>query len=157
MIILDSFSSDQVGFIFSDVIVDVISTTCGISTEVFNVDEGFQFNELIGLMNLTGKNHGIIFISADENSIRTLAAYMTGVSNNEITKDDIYDTLSEIVNMTAGNAKLRFNRSEDMFTLTSPFVISGKDMSAVMKKRINSVSRLISNSEISLLLTVVFY
>ena len=157
MIYLTNLSSEQIGIIFSDVLIEVISTTCGITLDVSPVDEEQRYGELIGLMSLTGKNHGMVFISSDEDTIRTLSAYMTGVSNEEVSKDDIYDTLCELVNMTAGNAKLRFNLSEDMYTLNSPFVISGKDISVIMKKRINSISRIISNNELSLLVNVVFY
>ena len=151
------FSADQLGSIFAGALAEVISTTSGFSLDVVSSDEDACFNEMIGVMSLNGKNCGMIFICAEEPVMRLLCSFMTGVLEDEVSKDDIDDALCEIVNMTAGNAKLRFNDADQMFTLSPPFVISGKNMSLLTKKRINVISRVLGNGEISVKLKVFFY
>jgi len=150
-----NLSKDQIGSIFSNVLAEVVSKTTGISLNIIEKDNGLD--ELIGLVNLNGNNHGMILISAGYATIRTLSASMTGVLRNEVTKDDIHDTLCELVNMTAGNAKLRFNSAEEMYTLSPPFIISGEDMSIISKNRVNLITRCLTGEGITLKLNIVFY
>ena len=154
---MSAFSQDQLGFIFAGALTEVISTTSGFSLEVSSTEDDAGFDEMIGIMSLNGNNPGMLFISAKESAVRVLCSFITGVSQDEVTKDDIDDALCELVNMTAGNAKLRFNNAEQMFTLSPPFVISGKNMSFITKKKIRVISRVLRNGEISVKLKVVFY
>ena len=152
-----AFSTDRLGFIFADALAEVVSTTSGFLLDIFSPEDDADFDEMVGIMSLNGKNPGMIFISAEEFVMRILCSFMTGVPEDEITKDDIHDALCELVNMTAGNAKLRFNDVEQMFALSPPFVVSGKSMSLITKKRVNVISRVLGNGEISLKLKVFFY
>ena len=151
------FSAEQLGFVFADALAEIVSTTSGFSLDVSSPEDSAGFYEMIGIMSLGGKNHGMLFISAEESAMRVLCSFMTGVSEDEVTKDDIDDALCELVNMTAGSAKLRFNNTEHMFTLSPPFVISGKNMSFTTKKRVFVISRVLGDGKISLKLKVVFY
>ena len=150
-------STDQLGFIFANALTEIISTTSGFSLDIFSPEEDCGFYEMTGIMSLGGKNHAMLFISAEESAMRVLCSFMTGVSKDEVTKDDIYDALCELVNMTAGSAKLRFNDAEQIFTLSPPFVISGKNMSLITKKRVHVISRVLGDGEIFVKLKVVFY
>ena len=152
---MNNLSYDQIGMVFSDVLIDVVSKTAGISIDSIDKDSGFD--ELIGLMSLYGNNHGMVIISAGYDTIRKLSSSMTGVSTKEVTNDDIYDTLCELVNMTAGNAKLRFNSTEELYLLSPPFIISGEDMSIITKNRVDFISRILYGEGLTLKLKVVFY
>ena len=154
---MSDFSANQLGFIFSNALTEIVSTTAGFSLGISSSEDDADFDEMVGIMSLNGKNHGMIFISAGESVMRVLCSFMTGVSKDEVTKEDIDDALCELVNMTAGSAKLRFNDAEQMFTLSSPFVVSGKNMSFVTKKRVNVISRVLKDGEISVKLKVIFY
>ncbi|MCL2009573.1 MAG: chemotaxis protein CheX [Synergistaceae bacterium] len=153
---MNGFSSAQLGFIFAGALAEVISTTSGLSLDISSLEGGADFDEMVGIMSLNGKNNGIIFISAEERAMRVLYSFMTGVSEDEVTKDDIDDALCEIVNMTAGSAKQRFNDAEQIFALSPPFVISGKNMSLITKKRVHVISKVLGNGEISVKLKVIF-
>ena len=155
MIFLNNFSKDQIGEIFSNVLSDTITTTTGLSLEIIDEDE--SFDELIGLITLNGNNHGMIIVSASYDTIRTLSAEMTGTLRNEVTLNDIYDTLCELVNITAGNAKLRFNIAEDIYVLSPPFIIHGKEMSIITKNRIDFISRTLKGDDLTIKLKVIFY
>ena len=152
---MNNLSYDQVGKIFSDVLKDVISKTTGVTLEVIKHFSGFD--EIIGIMSLNGNNPGMVIISAGYATIKTLCTFMTGISTNEVTDNDIYDTLCELVNMTAGNAKLRFNSSEDIYSLSPPFIITGEEMSIITKNRVDFISKTLSGDGLTLKLKVTFY
>ena len=154
---MNVFSTEQLGFIFAGALGEIISTTSGFSLDVSPPEDDAGFDEMVGIMSLYGKNHGMLFISAGELAMRALCSFMTGVSKDEVTKEDMDDTLCELVNMTAGNAKMRFNDAEQTFTLSPPFVISGKNMSFITKKRVNVISKALGDGEISVKLKVIFY
>jgi len=148
---------DRVGQIFSDALIEVISTTTGLSIEVTSTEASTELDEMTGLISLYGENHGMLFISAKESVVRVLCAYMTGVIADDVTGEDAEDALCEIVNMTAGNAKLRFNNTGQVFMISPPFVFRGSDAALISKKRVNIISGLLGNEEISIKVKVVFY
>ena len=149
-------SADELGPVFADVLAEVISTMSGFSFSVLSSERDADFNEMIGLMNLNGEKSGMLFVSAGEEDIRVLCSFMTGLPQNEVTKDDLDDALCELVNMTAGNAKLRLSGTDYTFNLSPPFIISGKNMSIITKKRTRVVSRVLGNDDISVKLKVVY-
>ncbi|MCL2480188.1 MAG: chemotaxis protein CheX [Spirochaetaceae bacterium] len=154
---MSAFSIDRIGFIFTDALAEVVSITSGFLLDISSLEDDSDFNEMVGFMSLNGKNQGIVFISAEEATMRVICSFMTGISKDEVTRNDIEDALCELVNMTAGNAKLRFNEAEQIYTLSPPFFIRGKDMSITTKKRVSIISRVLKNEEISIKLKVVFY
>ena len=151
------FSTDKLSFIFVDALTEVISKMAGISFDILSTEVDSGFDEITGVMSLNGANFGLIFISAEEASLRVICSYMTGIPGNEITKDDLEDAVCEIVNMTAGNAKLRTNNAEQIYEISPPFVISGENMSVNTKKRTNIISRVLGNGEISIKLKLIFF
>ena len=151
------FTIDKLSFIFIDALTVVISKMAGFSFDVLSSDDDNSFEEITAVMSFNGKNHGMLFISAKESVMRTICSFMTGVPKNEITMNDIEDTLCELVNMTAGNAKLRTNNSDQSYDLSSPFIINGDNLSIKTKKRINVISRILGDNEISVKMKVIFY
>jgi len=148
---------DKLSFIFIDSLKDIISKMAGISFDVLSEEIDSCFEDITGVMTLNGKNHGVLFISANERVMKIISSFMTGIQLNDISKDDLDDAICELVNMTAGNAKLRANNIDQTFTLTPPFVITGENMTINTKKRINVISRVLGNNEISIKLKIVFY
>jgi len=145
---------DELGFVFADALGEVISKVTGISLNNSVLENDDSFDEMIGIMNLIGKNDGMIFVSAKEAGMRTLCSLMIGIPQHEVTKDDICDMLCEFVNMTAGNAKLRLSNASYSFALSLPFVISGQNMVIRTKKKEHIVTRILSNDNIALKIKV---
>ena len=143
---------EELGFIFADALADVISKVSGISLNNSVSERDDSFDEMIGIMHLSGKNNGMIFVSAKEAAMRTLCSHMLGIRRNEVTKEDIGDTLCEFVNMTAGNAKLRLSNASYSFMLSLPFIISGENMEIHTKKKEHVITRVLSGGKISLML-----
>jgi len=154
---MSTFTIDKLSFIFVDALTVVISKMAGLSFDVLSSEDDNSFNEITSVMSLNGKNHGMLFISAEENSMRIICSFMTGIPKDEVTKNDIEDSLCELVNMTAGNAKLRTNNTGQTYDLSSPFIINGENLSIKAKKRINIISRILGDGNVSVKLKVIFY
>ena len=152
----------ELGTVFADALTEVISKVSGfmfedMRPETDELDEDAHFDGMIGIMSLNANNKNImIFLSAEEKTMKVICSYMSGVTQDEITKDDMDDALCELVNMTAGNVKLRIGGTDYIFTLSVPFAVNGGNMSIITKKRVNIFSRVLGNGEISVRLKIVY-
>ena len=124
---------DKLGQVYLDALTEVVSTVSGISTEAVNRQSDNNFDDVTGVMYLHGKKSGMLFVTANVDDVRIMCSRFTGVPIEDVTLDDMDDTMCEFVNMTAGNAKLRLNDTDYMFSLLQPFVIKGKDVKIVTK------------------------
>ena len=152
---MKAVSPDIIGSIFTQALLEIISKVTGFSLDVISAERDGGFDEFAAFMSLNGLKSGVLFISAGETSLRTLCSYMVGTPEKDITKEDIEDVLCEFVNMTAGNAKLRLDDTEYMYTLSSPHVISGREMSIAAKNRVNIISKTLRSGDVSVKLKVI--
>jgi len=146
----------ELGHIFSDALTWILSTVTGFSPGTLSQDKDTDFDDIMGVMNLNGKKNGLLFVSAKEPAMRLLCSRMTGVPDDEVPAGEAEDLLCELVNMTAGNAKLRLSNTDYAFALTQPIVIKGDKMSLIVKNRTHIISRTIGNKEIAVKLKVVY-
>jgi CheY-specific phosphatase CheX len=146
----------EIGHVFTDAMLEIISITAGHYHEVLSDGKDNAFDEMTCVMNLNGKKTGLLFLSAKEADMRTLCSCMIGVPQVELTKHEVEDALCELMNMTAGNAKLRLGNTGYVFNLSTPLLIHGRDMSVVTKKRTRVISRTVGNGELSVKLKVVY-
>ena len=154
-----TLSVEGFGMIFADALAEVVFKLTGFSFDALPIGSGhnIEFDGMIGGMSLKGdKKSGMIFISAGESDLKILCSFMTGISQDKITDDDMCDALCELVNMTAGNAKLRISDPDYMFALSWPFAINGENISIITKKRVNVVSKVLGDGEIAVKLKVVY-
>ena len=149
-------SIDELGSIFTQVLIEVVSIVSGFSLDVLSTERDPYLDGTFALMRLNGARGGMLIISAEDDGIRTLCSYMEGVPGDEITKEDEEDILGELVNMTAGNAKMRLNDTEYMFSISTPLIINGSNISITTKKRVNVISRVLGNGEISLKMKIIY-
>ena len=151
---------EKLSTVFSSVLMEIVSTISGFSLEILSPEDSsakeYDFDEMIGVMALNGKKSGILFLSAKETDMRKLCSYMIGVPQEEITKEDVEDSLCELVNMTAGSAKLRLSGSDFIFNLSSPFLLKGQNMSIKGKNKTHIISQILGNDEISVRVKVVY-
>ena len=146
---------DNLGAVFTDALAEIIATATGVHIGGVPVETDAGFFELTGAMSLCSKKGGILFISAAKPDIRALCSCMIGVPESEVSEADIEDALCEFVNMTAGNAKLRLSNPDYMFSLSSPFIIKGKNIAIITKNRTRVISRVLGNGDVSVKLTFV--
>ena len=149
-------SVDELGAIFIDSFLDVISTSTGIMFDAAAPENDTEFLDMTSVICLNGSKQGMLFISAQDNTAKELCSYMTGISKDEATKEDCIDAMCEFANMTAGSAKLRLGNSEYLFSLSSPFVLEGKEMSITTKKKVHVISTVFRNNELEVKMKLMY-
>jgi len=147
---------DELSMAFSGALTEVIATVTGVHLNVVSRDHNNDFNDITGVMYLNGKKSGMLFVTANESDIRVLCSKFIGASLDEVTPEDLSDTMCEFVNMTAGNAKLRLSNTDYMFTLLQPFVIKGKDLSIVTKRITHVEAGTLSDGEVTIRFKAVY-
>ena len=145
-----------IGEIFADALIEVASKSLNLTMNVLSMAADSELFDIVGAMNLNSKKSGMVLISANEADMRKICLYMTGSAENEVSIEDVWDALCEIVNMTAGNAKVRLHNSDYMYALTPPFVICGENISIITKKRSQVISRVVGNGDISLKMKILY-
>jgi len=146
----------KLGKIYINALAEVIATISGIQLEISCRQPNTDFDEVTGVMYLNGKKTGMLFVTAKESDVRVLCAGIIGVPLAEVTKEEIDDTMCELVNMTAGSAKLRLSDTDYMFSLLQPFVIKGNNVSIVTKKITRVESGTLTDGNISIRFKVVY-
>jgi len=154
---MNTFTIDQISQIFADAMIDVLSTSTGLDFIVSDDGSDSSLDDLVSFLSLYGENNGMLFASASDSTARTLCAQMTGSKVADVDTSDIEDALCELTNMAAGNAKLRFNNANTVYTLSPLFAIRGREMTLMTKKRVNLVSKTLKCDNISVILKVVFF
>ena len=147
---------DKLGLVYSQALIEVVGTVSGIHLQVGSRETDNNFDDITGVMYLNGKKSGMLFVTARESDVRVLCSHMIGVSQKEVTAADIDDTMCELVNMTAGSAKLRLSDTDYMFSLLQPFVIKGKNVSIVTKSITQVEAGTLTGAEVSVRFKVVY-
>jgi len=147
---------EKLGQVYLEALKEVIATVTGIHLNVGSREPNIDFNEITGVMCLNGKRNGLLFVTANADDVKTMCSHFIGVTPEEVTSDDLDDTMCEIVNMTAGSAKLRLGGSEYMFSLLQPFVIKGKDVSIITKSITAVEAGTLTNGDISVDYKIVY-
>ena len=135
------------GQIFVSAVSHVLRVSTGCSFSLQPDESSPRFSALTGVVCLNGKNKGMLFISLEENVLRHLTSRFTGAPEEEINEADQADVLCEIVNMTAGNAKLQLNETDFYFSFAPPFVIKAQDMTIMIKNRVRLDSFTLSDGD----------
>jgi len=136
----------KTGCVFAVALGEIIATVSGFALEIHDTEDDNKFDGMTGVMSLNSKNQGTLFISAGEAGMRILCSFMMGIAEEQVTGDDMQDALCELVNMTAGNVKLRVTDEDYMFTLMPPFILTGENMTLVTKKRVRVISKALSDA-----------
>ena len=146
----------DLGYIFSDSLIEVISTFSGFFVTVLSEDRDDSFDGITCVMAMHGNKNGTLFFSLAEADVRVLCSSILGLPQDEITTDDIEDAMCELLNMIAGSARLRLSESDYMFSLVTPFIFKGENIKLFTKNKTNIISQIIGNSSISMKLKVIY-
>jgi len=146
----------KLGLLYSNVLMEVISTVSGFSLDTLSQEWDADFEEMTGVMSLNGKKAGLLFISTKEAHMRVLCSYMIGVPLDEVTDVDVEDSLCELVNIIAGGAKLRLSDTDFVFNLSTPFVVKGQNLSIAAKNKSRFISRVLGNGDLTVKLKVIY-
>jgi CheY-specific phosphatase CheX len=141
--------------VFTDALVEIISKTAGITLAVAEYETDSSLGEVAGLISLNGMGSMTVLLSAKAAAVRRICSFMTGTPEADVTEEELDDTLCELVNITAGNVKLRLGSATGAYTLSPPFTIRGADMRAAVKWRTPGFSVALRNGEVELKLRVI--
>ena len=147
---------ERLGLVYLEALTEVIATATCIHLEIDSRDSSKDFKDITGVMYLHGNKDGVLFVTANEDDARTLCSRFIGVLPEEVTSDDMDDIMCELVNMTAGNAKMRLGETDYMFTLLQPFVIKGKNVSIATKNITKIEAGTLTDGEISIGFKVIY-
>lgn len=80
--------------------------------------------DLSGVIGIAGDSRGVVVISFNRKSATDLTSKLASLAN-EPTKDDVLDTIGEVVNIVAGNAKKGLE--EYRLVISLPSIVEGED------------------------------
>lgn len=144
---------------FTTSLLETFRTVSGIDfnlvedQQVDNQDSGLTVS---GFMLLTGERNILLTLSLPWDTAITLVSFTAGISPDEISNEDVYDSIAEFTNMVAGGAKHMLAESENHFQLTTPFAVSGNDFSIFFRKNIESYLKVFKNEELQIYLNISF-
>ena len=145
---------------FTEAMLGTIETMTGFNLEVDNCNlvcgECLAENETItGMMMIMGEINMLCMITADKVTAKTLFKYMTGI-DGESENFEIYDCISEIVNMVVGTVKGKLSDTKYKFKLSSPIAIVGENNIYITKKNVDRICLQFYSKEIKLNLKVLY-
>ena len=77
--------------------------------------------EYTGIIGISGKRKGSIYVTTSEKMLSTIAKVILGI--DQISKDDIKDLVGEIANTISGNVRQAYGSD---FMISVPVVVEGK-------------------------------
>jgi chemotaxis protein CheX len=83
-----------------------------------------QVRVITGVVQITGDWAGAVTVQVSEDLARTASALMFGSETDDVTEDEITDTVGELANMTGGNVKSLLAGN---CQLSLPSVTTGRD------------------------------
>lgn len=125
---------------FIDSSISVFETMLGCSTKRTGLSVCEKFApeyDITGLIGLSGKAAGDIVISFEKSLALKATEALVGDKYETIT-DDVIDTIGELTNMIAGNAKTQME--ELKLKLALPTVIVGKNHSIRFPSKVKPIS-----------------
>lgn len=104
--------------------VDIWSTVFDIEVDSAETTDRVAGRSLTGTVQITGDWNGAVMVECSDQLARHATATMFGMEIDEVTEEDVHDTVGEIANMTGGNLKSLLPGS---CQLSLPTVTSGID------------------------------
>ena len=149
---------EYLGSIFSTVLAEVIRTVSGfwLAIKPLGHDTAADEEKITSMMRLRGSINGAVILSAAPSDIKIICSSMIGVPLEEVTSEDIEDTLRELVNMTAGGAKLRLSDTDFAFALAPPFIAKEEDLDYIASMEDQSCTIALGNESIAITLQVAY-
>lgn len=132
---------------------DVIRTMAGFDLSSESV-EVIESKEISGVMLLLGQKNKIATLSMNKSTSAIIISYMTAIPYADLKDEDLFDGVSELINLVAGRAKAILKDTEDYFQITPPFTIIGDGHRIIHKEKMKKLSRIYSAGENKICLEV---
>jgi len=138
---------------------DVLGTMAGFELMQMALGEAERSShpaEITGAMLLRGQRDAMLSISTKKITAEVIVAYMTGLLPDEVDLDDLYDGVSELVNLVAGRTKAQLSGHGLHFELSPPLTIVGDGHFIIHKNQVTKISLKYGSGEIELFVELFF-
>lgn len=106
----------------AQIVQEVWSSMLGLDIDPVEIDIPAGGPSVAGSVGVTGATDCLISLEMGENAAKALAAAMFGMGVDEVSNDDVSDTVGELTNMVGGNIK---SLLPEPSTLSLPVVAHG--------------------------------
>ncbi len=114
-------------------------------------DETSMKPSIMAAMILHGAKDTIVSLAMEHSTAAVIIAYMTGVLPEELSQQDLFDGIAELVNIMAGEVKTMLSNTPHHFLLTSPFSIGGQNLELIYKESLPQVCRRLMAGEMEII------
>ena len=144
--------------VFDTSLVEVLSKMAGFAVTAQDEEVNGQppAADISGAMMLCGQRHALMTLGMDRSTAEVLVAYMTGIMPEDLSEQDLFDGVAELVNLLAGRVKSQLAGTEYHYQLSPPFTLVGPGHYVVLKNHVPAISTLYTATSISIRLNV-FY
>lgn len=142
---------------FNTAIKDVIETMTGLYIEEsICKGNGFNKGEISGAMIMLGEKNALMTLTMSKKAASLIIAYMTGISPDDLSDEEVYDGAAELINMIAGRTKFMLRETKYYFNITPPFTIVGDKHFILHKNKVLKIMKSYSIEGEELLLQVYY-
>jgi CheY-specific phosphatase CheX len=113
--------------------------------------------EISGAMVLSGHTSALLVISTTKVAAGIIVAYMTGADISDLTDEDLYNGVTELVNMTAGIAKANLANTTAGFKLSSPFAVVGSNIDLKIDSFVEKYEYFLSSNDVLVKMGVYYF
>lgn len=127
----------------SQAVSDVFSTMVGLeSCEIKErtVDPERSKGDITGVMMILSERNALLSMTMSKKNAAIIVSFMTGITTIELTDEELYDGVAELVNMIAGRAKALLVGTGYHFRITPPLTIVGENHFLLYKKNVSQLS-----------------
>lgn len=139
-------------------IFDVFDTMVGVEPCEIEADrdETSFKREISGAMILLGSRNALLSVTIGKEDAAIIVSYMTGNSPEELSDEELYDGVAELVNMVAGRTKALLAGTGYHYSITPPLTIVGENHFIVFKKKAPQIQMEFSAAETKLQLKLTY-
>lgn len=116
---------------FQAALQETVQTMSGLYVE--KRPDSKETYDFAGVILLKGESNFVFFISTDRASACRLISYMTGLDEAGLDDASICDGMSELCNIVAGLSRAWLAAKGHLFSLSSPFCVSGTPLAVTTK------------------------
>lgn len=150
LIPIDEENRNQLVKFFEDSLKETISTSSGLCVKK-SQSLCVGGDCFAGVLPFYGDVNGFFIIKAQNNTLRVLTSYITGIAENKIEPDDLKDCIGEIANMVCGLVRARAAVKGISFSFSTPLcAMSTDDVLFSFKENVIVFSFGVANEEIVL-------
>lgn len=96
--------------------------------------------EITGVMMVLSERNALLSMTLSKKNAAIIVSFMTGIASSELTDEELYDGVAELVNMIAGRAKALLAGTDYHYRITPPLTIVGENHFILYKKNVPQLS-----------------